>query len=35
MMLFVLEVVALSRADLEKHLDEEMARTQQYLESEE
>jgi hypothetical protein len=34
MMLFVLQIVALSRADLEKYLDEEMARTQQYLESE-
>jgi len=34
-MLFVLEIVALSRADLEKHLDEEMARLQQTLEAEE
>jgi hypothetical protein len=34
MMLFVMQIVALSRADLEKYLDEEMARTQQFLESE-
>jgi hypothetical protein len=33
--LFLMQMVALSRADLEKYLDEEMARTQQYLESEE
>ena len=33
-MLFVMQIVALSRADLEKYLDDEMARTQQYLEAE-
>ena len=33
-MLFVMETVAVSRADLEKHLDEEMARLQQALEAE-
>jgi len=33
-MLFLMERVAVSRADLEKHLDEEMARLQQALEAE-